>query len=334
MAATIGDVARRAGVSIATVSRVLSPGAAPHPVQAETARRVREAALALDFVPSAIARGLVSRQSGLIGLIVPDLADPHYPLIVRGAEDRARAGDLALAVCNTLADPRRLADYLRFLRGRGVDALILSGGSLSLDDLAAVHASGLPAVLIGRPLDGAPPFPYVAVDNLGTARLATQHLLETGRRRLAHLAGPPAQTTMLDRAAGFREAVTASPSTTGEVLITDGTPEDGVRVVLSVLQRPPAEQPDGLFAATDRLAAAALAAALDAGIRVPEELAVIGFDDLAIAPFLRPALSSVAQPAYELGARAVALALALSRGEQAVSEVLPARLVIRRSSGG
>lgn len=329
---TIADVARRAGVSIATVSRVLSPGAHPHPVSPETARRVREAAAALDFVPSALARGLASHRSGLLGLVVPDLADPHYPPIARGAEEVARREGLTLVVCNTLGDPARLADYLRLLRARRVDAVVVSGGgSLGPAELDAIRRSALPAVLIGRPTVAAP-FPYVAVDNAAAARAATLHLLASGRRRVVHLGGPPAQTTMADRAAGYRAAL-AEHGLPPLVLATSGSAEDGLRVTGALLDGPLGARPDALFAATDRLAVAAIAAAVDHGRRVPHDLAVVGFDDLPLAPLLRPSLSSVAQPADELGAIAIRLALQCLAGEPAEPITLPARLVVRASSG-
>lgn len=331
--ATIGDVARRAGVSMATVSRVLSPGEHPHPVNAETARRVREAASALDFVPSALARGLVSRRSGLLGLIVPDLADPHYPRIARGAEDVARAAGRALLVCNTLGDPRRLAEYLHLLRGQRVDALVVSGGSsLRPAEMEAICRSGLPAALIGRPagtLEQAPP--YVAVDNEAAARAATAHLLAVGRQRVVHLAGPEAQTTMLDRAAGYAETMRAA-GLAGMVVRTDGSAEEGARATARLLEQSGDPPPDALFAATDRLAIAALGSTLDHGLRVPRDVAIVGFDDTAVAAYLRPSLSSITQPARELGEAAIALALRLLDGETAEPRILSAQLVVRQSS--
>ncbi len=329
--ATIADVARRAGVSIATVSRVLSPGLHPHPVHPETARRVHEAALALDFVPSALARGLVSRRSGLLALAVPDLADPHYPQVARGAEEAASHEGLSLLVCNTLGDPARLAAYLRLLRGRRVDAIVLSGGgSLGYAELAAVIATGLAAVLIGRPSVEAR-LPYVAVDNLAAGRAATQHLLETGRRLVVHLGGPAQHSTMYDRAAGYREAM-ESAGLPSEVIETDGTAEAGLAHAASLLREAEPRRPDAIFAATDRLAIAALAAARDLGVEVPRDLAIVGFDDLPLAAYLRPSLSSVAQPAQELGQEAIRLALRILAGEQVESVLLPARLVVRDSS--
>ncbi len=330
--ATIADVARRAGVSIATVSRVLSPGAPPHPVSAATARRVREAARELDFVPSALARGLASRRSGLLGLVVPDLADPHYPQIARGAEEVAHQAGLALLMANSLGDPERLRDYLRLLRARRVDALVVSGGgSLGPADLAAIAATGLPCVLIGRPAE-ATPLPFVAVDNVAAARQATLHLVATGRTRVVHLAGPAAQTTMADRAAGYRAALDER-GLGGEIAPTDGSVGAGYTAVVRLLSRSPATRPDGLFAATDRLAIAALSAAAAADVGVPQDLGVVGFDDTPLAGYVRPSLSSVAQPARQLGEAAIRLALRLVACAPVAPVLLQARLVVRESSG-
>jgi LacI family transcriptional regulator len=316
-------------VSITTVSRVLSPGS--HPVRAETAQRVREGAAALDFGPSALASGLASRHTGLLGFVVKDLGDPHYPQIASGAEEVARAHNLALLVCNTLGDSRRLAEYLRVLRARRVEAVVVSGGSsLSPGEIAALRATGLVFVLIGRPADGQA-VPYVTVDNQGAARTATLHLADSGRRRIVHLAGPETQTTMADRATGYRAAL-AERNLPVEVISTDGTPESGARAVTQLLQSPSETRPDSLFTATDRLAFAALGTATDLGIQVPSDLALVGFDDTPLAELIRPALTSVAQPARELGEAAIRLAQQLLGGQEWAPVTLAARLVVRASS--
>ncbi len=331
--ATIADVARRARVSIATVSRVLSPGPVPHPVHPETAARVRAAAAALDYIPSALARGLASRRSGLLGFLVPSLADPHYPQIARGAEDGARLAGLSLLVCNTLGDPDRAAAYLRLLRSRHVDALIVSGGStLTSVTLAAITDSHLPAVLIGRPASDQA-MAYVCVDNRAAARQATLHLLATGRTRVVHLAGPRAQTTMADRAVGYSQTL-AERGLSAALVETDGSADGALAATRALLEKPARVRPDAIFAAADRMAVAAMAAASDAGVAVPRDLAVMGFDDLALDAYLRPSLSSVAQPARELGEAAIRLALRLVAGESVRPIVLQARPVLRQSTAG
>jgi LacI family transcriptional regulator, galactose operon repressor len=326
---TIADVARQAGVSIATVSRVLSPAPDPHPVKPATAERVRAAARDLRFEPSAIARGLVARRTGMLGLVVPDLTDPHYPQIASGVEQAARSADLSVLICNTLGDTALLTDYVRLLRARRVDGMLLSGGSsLTERDLRLAAASGVPLVLIGRPAFDAR-LPYVSIDNVAAAHAATQHLIDLGRTCIAHLAGPSSQTTMLDRARGYRTALRQRGLMSPVVIDTDGTPEHAYDVLRERLQ---GEPPDAIFAATDRLAVAALAALHDARVRVPRDVAVIGFDDIPLAALLRPALASVAQPAVELGRAAVHMVVSVAEGRVVEPVVLTAVPVIRASA--
>jgi LacI family transcriptional regulator len=329
---TIADVARAAGVSITTVSRVLSPGAVPHPVRADTAERVRIAARQLNFTPSPMARGLASRRSGLIGLMVPDLADPHYPQIAGGVEDGAREADLAVLICNTFGDVDRMTEYLTLMQHRRVDAIVLSGGtSLNAVGLLALNDCKVPLVLIGRPTIQVP-WPHVSIDNRDGARQATRHLMQIGRRRIIHLGGPRGQTTMADRAAGYREAMQCERMLE-EAVESDGTPEDGYeRLKTRFDSTGPA--PDAVFAATDRLAVAALALAADRHLHVPRELAIIGFDDMPLASQLRPGLSTMAQPAYELGTVAINMAKRLVAGEPVNPITLGVDLTARESTLG
>jgi LacI family transcriptional regulator len=330
--ATIADVARAAGVSIATVSRVLSPGSVPHPVRADTADRVREAARLLNFVPSPIARGLAARRSGLVGLVVRDLADPHYPQIAAGAEDRARNAEMAVLICNTFGELDRLSEYLHLLQARRVDAILLSGAtSLNAVELQALQWTEIPTVLIGRPAV-AGPWPDVSIDNRLGARLATRHLIQLGRRCIVHVSGPASQTTMRDRVRGYLEEIDTRPMQHSEVIETSGAPEDGYARLRARLDRAP--MPDAVFAATDRLAVAALALAADRSLHVPGDLAIVGFDDIPLATCLRPALSTISQPAFELGSVAVDMALRLAGGESVQPRLLPAHLVARESTLG
>jgi LacI family transcriptional regulator len=329
---TIADVARAAGVSITTVSRVLSPGAVPHPVRADTAERVRAAARELNFFPSPMARGLASRRSGLIGLVVPDLADPHYPQIAGGVEDGAREAELAVLISNTFGDVHRMVEYLMLMQARRVDAIVLSGGtSLNAMELLALNDCKVPMVLIGRPTIQLP-WPHVSVDNRDGARQATRHLMQLGRKRILHLGSPRSQTTMADRAAGYREAM-QSANMNAEVIDSDGTPEDGYeRLKQRLDSKGPA--PDSVFAATDRLAVAAMALAADRHLHVPRDLAIVGFDDIPLAAQLRPSLSTMAQPAYELGTVAISMAKRLVAGEPVNPITLSVGLTARESTLG
>jgi LacI family transcriptional regulator len=326
---TIDDVARAAGVSIATVSRVLSPGVIPHPVRAATAERVRAAARRLNFIPSPLARGLAGRRSGLIGLIVPDLADAHYPQIASGVEDAANEAGLAVLICNTLGEIDRMTEYLQLLQARRVDVVVLSGAtSLNGVELLTLQKWEVPLVLIGRPAMHVP-WPHASIDNRTGARQATQHLLETGRTRIFHLSGPRTQTTMADRARGYTDGMADRPS---EIVESNGMPEDGYARLAERLNRQP--MPDAIFAATDRLAVAAMALAADRHLHIPRDLAIMGFDDIPLAAHLRPPLSSMSQPAHELGVEAIKMAQRLASSESVQPTVLSATLIPRESTLG
>ena len=330
MPATIQDVARRAGVSIATVSRVLNRSA--HPVRAEVRARVEAAARELDFRPSSLARGLAGRDTRTLALIVPDIANPYYPRLSRGVEDVASAHDYAVIVCNTDHRPEKLAVYLRLLREKRVDGVLLAGGGQERPaELAELAAAGLPVEAIGRqPLE----VPSVRIDNLAAGREATAHLIERGCRRIAFVGGPSGHTTAADRREGYRQAlVAAGLSPAPELEIQAGLgPEDGLRAASTLLGLP--RQPDGVFAFNDNLAIGLIHGLLAAGCGVPDDVAVIGFDDIPLAAYFRPGLSSVAVPAYELGVAATERLLRRLGGQPDVETLwLPARVVARESSG-
>jgi LacI family transcriptional regulator len=183
-------------------------------------------------------------------------------------------------------------------------------------------------VLIGRPAIQVQ-WPYVSIDNREGARLATRHLLGMGRERIVHLSAPRTQTTMADRARGYLDEMGARPT---EIVESNGTPEDGYDRLRARLERQP--RPDAVFAATDRLAVAALALAADRSLHVPRDLAIVGFDDIPLAPHLRPTLTSVSQPAHELGLAAVDMARRLTAGEVVDPQLLAPRLITRQSTLG
>jgi LacI family transcriptional regulator len=330
MPTTIRDVALRAGVSIATVSRVLNRS--DHPVRAALRARVEAAARELDFRPSSLARGLAGRETRTLALVVPDIANPYYPRLSRGVEDVASAAGYALIVCNTDYRVDKLALYLQLLREKRVDGVLLAGGGHENPaDLAELADADLPLQAIGRhPLAA----PSVRIDNVAAGRAATAHLLERGRRRIAFVGGPAAHTTVGDRRRGYRQALRAAglrPLPRLEIE-TSFSPADGELAARRLLE--PAHQPDAVFAVNDYLAIGVVHGLLAAGRRVPDDVAVIGFDDIPLAAYFRPSLSSVAVPAYELGTAATEQLLRQLAGET-VGETLwlETRVVARESSG-
>ena len=327
---TIQDVADLAQVSISTVSRVVND--AGYPVRPETRRRVLEAIGALDFRPNPIARSLVGKPTQTIGLIVPDISNPYYPLLSRGVEDVASEQGYTVFFCNTDRSAAKARHYVEVLREKQTDGLIFAGGGLEEngEPLLSEGDSGR-VVLIGRHHW---PFPSVQVDNARAARDATCHLIELGHRRIAFISGPIGLTSARDRLAGYMQAMEDPGSRVDQSLIQEGDfqAESGYQAAFSLLQS--REAPTAIFAANDQMAIAAMAAAYDLGLRVPEDVAVVGFDDTPAARDVRPALTTVSLPTYEIGASAARLLLRLLAGEATEETVwLPTRLVVRQSSG-
>lgn len=327
---TIQDVADRAGVSISTVSRVVND--AGYPMRAETRQRVLEAVEALGFRPSPIARSLVGKPTRTIGLIVPDISNPYYPLLSRGVEDVASEQGYTVIFCDTDRSAAKVRRYMEVLREKQTDGFIFAGGGLEEDgEPLLTEKDGGRVVLIGRHRWR---FPSVQVDNIAAAYGATEHLIQLGHDRIAFISGPRNLTSARDRLVGYRKAMKELGGKDDESLVVEGDfrSESGYEAAASLLRR--GSRPTAIFAANDRMAIAAMAAASDMGMRVPENVAVVGFDDTPNARYVRPALTTVALPSYEIGASAARLLLRLLAGE-VVEETacLPTRLVVRQSCG-
>jgi len=324
--ATIRDVARSAGVSPATASRVLS--ASRHPVSERGRRRVLAAARRLGYIPNLLARSLLTRETAAIGVLVPDVSNPYYAGVLRGIEDAAGPARRTVILCNTDRDPAKLRWYLRALMERRVDGLVVAGGSFGRAE-TAITGGALPVVMIGR---GPARLPSVRVDNVAAGAMATRHLLELGHRRIACLAGPAVSTTAADRVAGYRRALReAGLSAADEVVLEAGfTPTGVFALVDRLFARAPA--PTALVAPNDLVAVAVVRALHEQGRRVPGDVSVVGFDDIPVASYVVPALTTVAVPTVALGRAAVEALLGLLAGRPAAPVVLPCELRVREST--
>jgi LacI family transcriptional regulator len=318
-AVSIRDVAAAAGVSVATVSRVLSPASAAVPMRKETRGKVERAIEELGYRPNDLARALLQNRTAAIGLVLPDISNPYYPPLVRGVEDVASSHGYRVVLCNTDRDPDKLTGYLDTLIKTRVDGIVVAGGGWTdAPDRTAVlgtYRTGL--VAVGRHLTA---HPSVRIDNVAASRSAAGHLIGLGHRRLTFLGGPESSTTVQDRAQGFRDALTASAldGLAPAVRFGSFTEESGYALAREVLgsSRPP----------TALLCA-------DTAHRIPDDVSVVGFDDTPIARYVRPTLTTVSIPTYEMGSAAVRLLLAQLAGEDAPAvETMPTRLVLRDSS--
>lgn len=328
--ATIREVARAAGVSVATVSRALN---GKGPVRAETRHRVHTVAERLRYVPDGAARSLITRKSHTIGVLLPDLFGEFFSEAIRGIDIAARGAGYQLLVSGSHGDRAQALAALRAMRGR-VDGLIVMSPSVDVPTLAANLPDGWPAILLNCAVDGAA-FDSINIDNEGGAFAMVKHLAEGGHRRIAHLMGPPENGDARERLQGYRRGVREGRADETRELEVPGdfTEESGYRVARSMLGMRP--RPTAIFAANDSMAIGLLAAFQEMGVRVPGDVALGGFDDIPIARFMTPPLSSVSVSIAALGARAMErLLAALKNGSRHVPrhETVPTRLVVRRSS--
>jgi DNA-binding LacI/PurR family transcriptional regulator len=331
---TLEQVAVLAGVSRATVSRVVngSPKVSPA-VRAQVERAVAK----LGYVPNRAARSLVTRRADSVALVVSEphtrfLSEPFFAGMVRGVSAAlAETGvQLLLLVAHDLPDRGRLE---RYVVGGHVDGVLLA--SLHNDDPlpGVLERAGVPAVLVGRPA-GTGPASYVDADNRGGAGQAVDHLARRGRRRIATIAGPQDMGVGQDRLDGYRDGLRAVGLPAGDDLVEAGdfTEEGGAAAMGRLLERP-GRPVDAVFAASDLMAAGALRTLRAAGRRVPDDVAVVGFEDSAVARYAQPPLTTVRQPIEEMGRQAARLLLAKVAGEAAgMHLILDVELVVRAST--
>jgi len=327
---TISDVAREAGVSMMTVSRVLNDKA---DVAAETRLRVLEVIRQLGYRPSRLARSLVTKRTNTLGLVVPDNANPFFSDLARGVERSADESGYIVYLCNTDEDPKRETAILRSLEERRVDGVVLCSSRLEDEELAAALQGYGAVVLVNRQLS-AESVSAVWVDDELAGRLAAQHLLLSGHRRIAFLAGPLASRSGRLRRKGFQSELSAAGVSCPPEWMPHGAPtvEGGTTAAYQVLTCQPA--PTALFCFNDLVAVGALLACTELGLGVPHDVAVVGADDIPLAALVTPALTTVRVPRYELGSQAVRLLLEQVAGQAGGGQevVLKPELVVRDST--
>jgi LacI family transcriptional regulator len=330
---TIKDVAARAGVSSMTVSRVINDSDRVSP---ETRARVDLAIEELGYVPSRLARGLIRRKTGTLALIVPDVANPFFTLIVRGAEDVARRAGYRMILCDTRADLTLERDVIEEMIAHRVEGIVIAPVSdASRAHLRRVAKFGVPFVLVDRTVRGIQSDAIVG-DNAGGARRLVEHLLALGHRRIAFIAEDDDVSTARDRHAGYTEALRAAglPADDRLVVRTTVDPEGGLAGMERLLSL--SEPPTAVFAVNNLVALGAIEAVRAAGREVPEDVALVCFDDIEYASRLYPFLTMMAQPAETLGSLGTQLLLERVEGRARIDSrlvVLRPQFVVRRSCG-
>jgi LacI family transcriptional regulator len=319
-AVTIRDVAARAGVSVATVSRVLN---GKELVREETSAQVLEAARSLRYVPNVAARSLSIRRSQTIGIVLPEVHGEFFSEVIRGVDVAARRAGYHILVSGSHSDLSEMMEVIDAMRGR-VDGLVIMAPDVKVDRLG----DSVPLVLLNSTderHDG------ITIDNYGGARAMMRHLASLGHQRIAFITGPPRNADARERLRGYRQAMRGSRTVEIRGDFTEAAGHAAAREIAAMNPRPTA-----IFAANDSMAIGALGALSEAGISVPREIAVAGFDDIPIARYVAPPLTTIGVDIAELGRRAFALlldAIAHPNARAPRRERVGTNLVVRKSCG-
>lgn len=327
MPVSIKDVARVAGVSHSTVSRALADSPL---VRRETKERIKQVAREMGYTPNAAARSLVTRRSRTLGVVVTTIADPFVSEVVRGIEQVALDAGYGLFLCQSSSEVEREIASVRSLQEKRVDAIIVSASRVGDLYLPLLEEIRVPIVLVNNEQDSQAVH-FVASDDVSGGRLAVEYLLSLGHRRIGYIAGPRTSRSSESRLKGYREAlinagISPDPRWVGQ---SDGRLDGGGPALRSLLSACP--EISAVFCYNDATAIGALRFARESGLRVPEDLSIVGYDDIAFAAYTEPPLTTVAQHKYEMGQAVAKMALELIAGHEVQNLLLPTNLVVRKS---
>ena len=330
MAVTIRDVAREAKVSVASVSRALNGNSN---VTDTTRNRILKVAARLRYIPHSAARSLITRRTHTIGALLPDLFGEFFSELIRGIDLAARARGLHLLVSSSHGNATEAAAALRAMQGR-VDGMLIMSPHVDAGFLHRNLPDTVPAVLLNTALKDAR-YSTLSIDNYGGARAMTQHLVDAGYRSIAFVTGPDGNYDAAERLRGFRDAIDASKrKIASEVLQGDFSEESGQAIGRRLLGAK--TRPQALFAANDMMAIGCMLTLLEGGVRVPDDIAIAGFDDIPIARFVQPPLTTVRVRIAELGRSALeqlASQVAAPDAQRPSAQIPRCEVVVRASCG-
>lgn len=309
MRVSIKDIAKAAGVSHSTVSRALSDSPL---VKAETQARIQRLAREMGYAPNAIARSLVTRQTRTVGVVVTTIADPFVAEVVQGVEDTAQENNYSIILASSASEPERELAAVEMLRAKRVDALIVTSSRVGALYLEHLERIGVPVVLVNNHNKQSGRYTFsVGVDNQHGGYLATSHLIERGHRRIGYISGPVERSDSAERQAGYCQALDEAdiPFDPSLVIPGNGRLDGGERALSALVDL--VERPTAVFCYNDMTAIGMISAARKVGLSAPDDLAVVGFDDIPMAARFCPPLTTIAQPQHDMGRRAMDMALAL-----------------------
>jgi len=328
---TIKDVARAAGVAASTVSRYLNGQLRVSP---ETEAKVLEAVAELGYVPNAPARNLARRRSGVIGFVVPEISNPYFGSIADYVVEAVERHGRLVLLCSHRSQSVKQSSYIDLLDSGAIDGMLYLGSFRSNERLAAAIADGLPVVVVDEPIAGLPPVSSVVMDDYAGGYQATSYLVALGHRRIAFVSGPAELGSVQERYRGYCDALRVGGiDAEGQVnLAGQFTEQFGMSALPHLLAA--AEPPTAAFVASDYIALGVLSAAEVHGIKVPDDLSIVGFDDIRFSQYVRPRLTTIRSPVDRLAQQGVELLFERLADPEAAArtEVLPVELVVRESA--
>ncbi len=328
---TIRDVARAAGVAASTVSRYLNGQLRVSPA---TEAKVLEAVAELGYVPNAPARNLARRRSGVIGFVVPEISNPYFGAIADFVVEAVERHGRLVLLCSHRSQSVRQSSYIDLLASGAIDGMLYLGSFRSNERLAAAITDGLPVVVVDEPIAGLPPVSSVVMDDYAGGYQATSYLVALGHRRIAFVSGPAELGSVQERYRGYCDALRVGCiDAEGQVnLAGQFTEQFGMSALPHLLAA--AQPPTAAFVASDYIALGVLSAAEMHGIKVPDDLSIVGFDDIRFSQYVRPRLTTIRSPVDRLAQQGVELLFERLQDPQAPArtQVLPVELVIRESA--
>lgn len=331
MGVTIKDIAREANVSVTTVSRVLNK---KPDVSDDTKKEILKIIDELGYKPNGIARGLVLNKTYTIGLVVPDISNPYFPQVAKGVEKKAKELGYSVIFCDTDNDKEEEKKAIELLKNRRVDGIVLSLSMINKSELNKLQQENFPVVQIDREVPGLN-YPTVIIDNNESAFKATKYLIQLGHTQIAHITGDLDTKTGQDRLVGFKRALKKFNIYQKEKWILEGdySKESGFNLMKQLLESK--ERPTAVFAANDLMALGAYEAIFNYDLEIPEDISIIGHDDIDVASIIRPELTTMAQPKYKLGqeaARTLIEEIENNKVENKRRILLKSQLIIRNST--
>lgn len=332
MKITIKDIARMAGVSTATVSKVLN--GKDEKISDRTRNRIFELVDEYNYVPNRIASSLVTKKTKTLGLIIPNIANPFFPEIARGAEDLANERGYNLILCNTDDHLEKEETYIDMLEEKMVDGIIFTASSQRKDKLERLSKVKVPVITVDREVEGLATQGMIVVDNVYGAYEAVHYLVEAGYSKIVHITGPMSSKPARDRLEGMKQALSEKGLTlsSDQLFSGDFKSEWGYEAVNQLINE--GTSFDAVFCGNDLIAIGVLKALREHRLKVPADIGLVGFDDIYMAKMLEPELTTVAQPNYEMGYKSAEMLIDMieNKLKEATPVVLNTRLIVRKST--